>query len=398
MYLEKLALHNFRNFTHVEQIVLPKSGLLIAAAPNATGKTNFLESIVMLLRGKSFRAGHAECVQWGEDGFVVRGVVHRQAGTLTTAVHYHQPTQKVRIEEGGEPVSPVMFYQHYPMVTFLPEDTFLFTRGPAVRRNFLNRALVSVPAYVSALVQYQRSLKQRNANLKTAASFADLAAWTDVLVEHAESLWQHRRSLATFISTHLPELYQRITGEELLLVIELVTSTESAGELAENLANSFPHESRYGYTLQGPHRDDLTVTVDDRPVADFLSQGQQRSLVIALKLCAHSYIKKTINETPLFIADELLSELDEQRQEILLANLPTATQTILTTTSVPAIVKKRADAHLLDLRSILAAAEEPDDDFDDDDVDVDEHDTDTGDEEPIVAEEPVAEGAPAATA
>ena len=357
MYLEKLALHNFRNFAEVDEIVLPQNGLLIAAATNATGKTNFLEAVTMLLRGKSFRASHAECVRWGEDGFTVRGAVHREDSAVVTSVQYHQPTRKVRIEEQGEPVSPVVFYQHYPMILFLPEDTFLFTRGPAIRRNFLNRSLISVPAYVSALVQYQRSLKQRNASLKAAREVGDLSAWTSVMVEHAEVLWRHRRSLTTFIATHLAETYQRITGEELPVAVELTASADTAEGLTESLEKGFAHERRYGYTLQGPHRDDLAITTEGRSVGTVLSQGQQRSLVIALKLCAHNYMKKAIDETPIIMADELLSELDEERQETLLANLPTTAQVIVTTTAVPRTVQARSDVHMLDLRSILKTAE-----------------------------------------
>lgn len=359
MHIKKMALYNFRNFKQVDELLLAGGNLLIAAAPNATGKTNFIEAVVMLLRGRSFRAAYGDCVRWGEDEFGVRGQVERGEQEATVAVRYNRTTRKMYVEEDRTPVSPVLFYQHYPLTLFLPEDAFLFTRGPAQRRNFLNRALVSVPAYVSALVQYQRALKQRNANLKTAESFGDVVAWTEVLAEHAQVLWTHRQNIVAYLTTHLPQLYSSLTGEELPVMVKLEATNNTAVELVIVLERAFRHERRYGHTLYGPHRDDVVVSVNNRSVSAALSRGQQRSLIIAMKLAAHRYISKAINETPLFVADELLSELDEQRQETLLANLPTGTQVMLTATEVPASVRKRSDTYFLDLRSILDQAEDP---------------------------------------
>lgn len=172
MYINQLSLHHFRNFEDVESVEFPDKALLVAAAPNATGKTNFLEAMVTLLRGKSWRANLAECVQWGADGFLLQGQMSYREGQANVAVRYHVPTKKVRIEEDGLPASLVTFYNRYPIVLFLPEDTFLFNRGPEQRRNFFNHTLVSLPSYLASLVQYQRALKQRNALLKQAGSFA----------------------------------------------------------------------------------------------------------------------------------------------------------------------------------------------------------------------------------
>ncbi|MCH8748634.1 hypothetical protein IH781_02690, partial [Patescibacteria group bacterium] len=165
MNITSLTLHNFRNFWQSPEIDLPRGALLVAAAPNATGKTNFLESLVVLLRGKSWRGATEDCVRWGQESFTVRGEVEHGGIKSQLAVRYHRPTKKLRIEEDGSPASPITFFSHYPFILFLPEDSFLFAGGPALRRNFLNQTLVCSPAYVSALVQYQRALRQRNAAL-----------------------------------------------------------------------------------------------------------------------------------------------------------------------------------------------------------------------------------------
>src|SRR5688572_18239677 len=118
MYIKQLALTNFRNFTDVDEIIFPENSFLVAAAPNATGKTNFLEALTMLLRGKSFRASNEECVRWGADSFVVRGEVVSNSGQAHIAVRYYTPTHKLRIEENGIPASPVTFFSHYPYILF----------------------------------------------------------------------------------------------------------------------------------------------------------------------------------------------------------------------------------------------------------------------------------------
>lgn len=358
MYIKQLAIHNFRNFAHVATIDFPKQALLIAAAPNATGKTNFLEAISFLLRGKSFRASADECVQWGQTGFLIRGEVGRGQDSATIAVRYHAPSRKLRIEEQGTPISPITFFARYPLVVFLPEDTFLFVRGPAQRRNFLNQILVSTPAYLSALVQYYRSLKQRNAQLKSAHTASDLEAWTQLLLEHSQVLWRNRTAFAEFINTHVNELYESISGEPRSFKARLVAGDTTAEGYRRELEQAFNSERRYGYTLYGPHRDDLELTTGGKAVRAALSRGQMRSLVIALKLTAHRFIKHFIHEEPLLMLDEVLSELDEQRQTALLKNLP-ATQILLTCTLVPATLRQRPGVHLLDLRSILAESSAP---------------------------------------
>lgn len=351
MYIKHLAVTNFRNFVDVEEITFPAEAFLVAAAPNATGKTNFLEAIAMLLRGKSFRASAAECVRWGEDSFLLRGSVVSRDGEARLAVRYHQPTRKIRIEENGAPASPITFFSRYPFVLFLPDDTILLTAGPPARRNFLNHTLVSLPGYLPALVQYHRALRQRNAQLKAVRRVDDVEAWTQILIEHSLPLWKQRESFAQFMNAQLGDIYHALTGEDLPLRARLVTSA-TPEEYPRKLTDAFAYEQRVGFTLHGPHRDDLELTTQGRPLRAAISRGQLRSAVIAMKIAAYRFIHKITQEQPLLLLDEVLSELDETRQTTLLQNLP-ATQILLTCTKVPQILHERNNVHLLDLRSIL---------------------------------------------
>ncbi|HLD26094.1 MAG TPA: DNA replication and repair protein RecF [Candidatus Andersenbacteria bacterium] len=357
MDLRRLHIRHFRNFGRVEEIELPPRSLLVAAAANATGKTNFLESITVLLRGKSFRADIDACVGWGHDGFLLRGTLSSAAGEEhEVAVHYDRAGRKVRLEEDSVPASVVGFYARYPLVVFLPEDTFLFARGPAVRRSFLNHILVAHQPYVSALVQYHRVLRARNNLLKRARDAEALRSWTDLLADQAEVLWRHREGLATYFGDQLSGRYEQLAGEKLMLQVQLRRTDSSAAQLRERLYAAFADERRVGHTLYGPHRDDFLITVDEHPAHGALSRGQLRTLAAVLKILAHSYITQVTGEEPLLLLDDVLSEMDEKRQEALLSSLPT-TQSLLTCTAVPRILQGKENVYLLDLRSIVARGE-----------------------------------------
>jgi DNA replication and repair protein RecF len=362
MFIKTLTLRNFRNFEFVAQLEFPPESLLVAAAPNATGKTNFLESLVVLLRGKSWRADLAECVSWGKEGLAVAGDIKRSNGEESRlAVRYMRADRKLRIEENNTPVSPVTFYASYPLVLFLPEDTFLFSRGPATRRNFLNHILACSAPHLFSLVQYHRVLRQRNAALKRVGTIQAVQPWTELLQEHGVSVWKERRMLVDFIQSHLPGLYAELMGEVLPLAVEFKPGLP--GEFKEELTiegygralqEAWPDEKKYQYTLAGPHRDDMEILIEGRSIQSVLSRGQMRGVVIALKIVAYRFMKQLTKEEPLVLLDDVLSELDEGRQRTLLEHLPTA-QTLLTCTVLPAVLQERADVQFLDIRTLLAA-------------------------------------------
>jgi DNA replication and repair protein RecF len=241
MRINTLSLHNFRNFRHTGQIEFPDSSLLVAAAPNATGKTNFLEAITVLLRGKSFRATHEECVQWGEEYFLIQGVVQVDETESTLGIQYHTPSRKLRVEENGMPVSPVTFYSHYPFMVFLPEDTFMFHRGPAYRRNFFNSTLISSSQYLASIVQYHKALRQRNAALKEAKTPEDIAPWTSMVVEHAATVWTHRESFVRYIQDKVSDLYRELFDEDYQFEISFVPGASSPEKFSSLLKEAWSY-------------------------------------------------------------------------------------------------------------------------------------------------------------
>jgi DNA replication and repair protein RecF len=334
MEIRGIEVRHFRNLNRVGRVTLPGQGVVVLVAKNASGKTNFLEAIMLLLRGKSWRARTEECVEWGENYFVVQGEVMAQGERANIKVAYDKERRALRLTNEEEPISVVVMYGRYPVVLFLPEDTFLLQRGPAARRNFLNNVLVSSPKYLPALVQYYRVLKQRNAALKTAKNWSEVAAWTQLLQEYGEVLTQQRKALLEFTEAQLPDLYQQLTGERRDWKIRLAKEEIIKGE------EQFAEEKRVGYTLGGAHRQDMVVWVTGRPAKSVLSQGQTRSLVIALKLISCRWLENMTGEKPVVLLDEVLGELDRERQQLLLTHLPD-NQVIMTCTELPEVLVGR---------------------------------------------------------
>ncbi|HSX24884.1 MAG TPA: DNA replication and repair protein RecF [Candidatus Andersenbacteria bacterium] len=354
MKIHSFSAHQFRNFEHIDYFEIPKAPLVVLIAPNASGKTNFLEAITMMLRGRSFRSRSEECVMWGADQFMVKGEVD-QAGIRTSlSVQYIKESKKMRILEQGVPVSPVTFFGRYPYVLFLPEDAFLFNRGPSGRRNFLNSSLASSKKYLSTIVQYHKVLKQRNASLKHAHSIQDIQAWTSLLVEYAGAVWVDRLEFVAYLNEHVAHLYAELFLEQRNIVFELILGAPSVDSLQEILTESWVYEKKYRYTMYGPHRDDISVSVDGRPVEAVFSRGQIRGLVIAMKVASRAFIEARIGIEPVLLFDEILSELDPSRQETLLQHLPSS-QTILTCTSIPDNIRGKSDVASVDIRSLISS-------------------------------------------
>lgn len=355
MKVLSVSIYQFRNLTLPAPIAIPSAPLIAVLAPNASGKTNFLEALVVLLRGKSFRARNEECVEWGKDNFVVQGQVDYGQGSAGLMVAYSVPTKAVRITENSAPVSPVTFFGRYPLVVFLPEDAFLFSRGPVGRRNFLNTSLASNNNYLASVVQYHRALRQRNAALKHAKSSAEIGPWTDLLVEHARAVWSHRILFTDYLASQVPDMYETLFHEKLpleLLFVPGAPNTESFRDLVED---SWKYEQRYRYTLYGPHRDDFEVRVDGRPASTTLSRGQMRGLAVACKVAAYTFMKQLLGQDPLLLFDEVLSELDPDRQKSLLEYIP-ASQTIMTCSHLPEEIRAKSETAVIDVRSFSGAS------------------------------------------
>jgi len=335
--VSRLWLTDFRNYTTAEAELAPR--LTMVVGPNGEGKTNLLEAIAYLATLSSFRSAPPEAlVRTGCARAVVRAEGARlgrlllleaelpTAGRPRVAVN-RQPLRRARDLLGSLRVS-----------VFSPDDLALVKGGPAERRRWLDDTLVgSHPRADAVRSEFERVLRQRNALLRQvggrldAEAAATLDVWDAKLVESGEALARARADLVMRLEPVLDRAYRNLSGAEgEPVVIAAYEAPWRATGLAAALAQARAEELRRGISLVGPQRDDLSLALGALPARTHASQGEQRSLALALRLAAHDLMAEIAGEPPVLLLDDVFSELDPARSEALLALLP-AGQAVLTT-------------------------------------------------------------------
>jgi DNA replication and repair protein RecF len=335
--LEHVRLADFRNY---ESLAFdPQPGLNVFAGPNAQGKSNLLEALAMLGTGKSFRAHReSDLIRSGATRAEIGGEARIAAGqirlrctlTLTPA-----GTRKSFAVNGGA-VGFARYLGRTRVVTFVPADLQLASGGPALRRAFLNGALAQLsPSYYHDLALYGKIVQQKAALLRGAIAPDRelLLAYNDELVPPATALIAARRTFVDELSAATSAMYARWRGARERLTLTYAPNPE--GDVAAALTAQLEAEIRRRTTLVGPHRDDLRLLVDGKPIAAFGSQGQQRTAVLALKVAEYDVMRERSGEAPILLLDDVLSELDAERAGGFLAAVEGFEQAFLTTTDVP---------------------------------------------------------------
>ncbi|MGD0475170.1 MAG: DNA replication and repair protein RecF [Candidatus Velthaea sp.] len=338
MLLENVRLANFRNYVSLD--VEPAPGLNIFYGANAQGKSNFLEAIAMLATGKSFRAHReAELVRTGAALAEIGAEARIAAGRvrLRCAIDRTAGGTRKTFDVNGAAVGFARFLGRARVVTFVPADLALVSGGPAVRRTFLNVALAQASAaYYRDLARYQKTIAQKAALLRGAvAPDRDLLlTYNDELARPGRALMAARASFATDLAVAVAQIYGRWSATRERVEVRYAPN---AGEedLAQALAANVEHELRRRQTLIGPHRDDLRLELEGRPLAAYGSQGQQRTAVLALKVAEYEVMRARAGDAPILLLDDVLSELDAQRAGGFLAALGSFEQAFLTTTELP---------------------------------------------------------------
>ncbi|GAX88720.1 DNA replication/repair protein RecF [Effusibacillus lacus] len=344
MILQSLELKDFRNYESLSLQLSPQ--VTIFVGQNAQGKTNVLESILMLALAKSHRAGRdSEMIRWGADFASVSGVVERNQRNYSLDLKILPRGKKVRVN-GLEKRKMSDFIGHLNVVLFAPEDLMLVKGAPQARRRFLDMELGQMsPQYLYNLAQYQKVLQQRNNILKDsermdAGLVGTLSVWDEQLVEYGAKIIRKRLEFVEKIQQFSADIHQRITSgrEELTLQYKssLLENENCSGSLAdffrEQLLSRQKDDFRRGSTSVGPHRDDIEVQINQQNVHTFGSQGQQRTAALSMKLAEIELIRHEVGEYPVLLLDDVLSELDEMRQLHLLESMGERVQTLITTT------------------------------------------------------------------
>jgi DNA replication and repair protein RecF len=321
-------MHDFRCFPRAD--FAPAPGLNLLSAPNASGKSSVLEAVCLLLRLQSPRAGTlAEAVRHGTDGFSLSG----RAGDRRLACHWSK-TEGRKLSLDDLPQRKSDEYLRTGLVAFFSNEDIELVRGTSSkRRRFLDFLGSQCDAgYLKHLRAYERALRSRNFLIKEGPHRGrELAAYDGPLLAAGAYLGRARRelcaALAPLVAAQVAAISPR--GE----VSGLRYECSGGDDLASALAASAPEERRLRQTVVGPHRDDLALELDGAAAAAFASEGQQRTVALALRLAQAALIRARRGSPPVYLLDDIFGELDTERRRHLLDALPADAQRILTTTT-----------------------------------------------------------------
>jgi DNA replication and repair protein RecF len=368
MLLESLEVHNFRNLSGK---VFWGTGLNIIYGNNGQGKTNWLEAIYLLATTKSFRTQRLqETIRFEEDLSVVRGLVAQSSEVhRDMQVNLRGTTKSISINGKREPVTRYLGQLH--AIAFTADELNIVRGMPDARRKFLDRGVVSLhPSYVQTLADYNHVIKQKNRLLQDASDseisfdkIAELVApWNEQLVSLSTTIHRAR----TDYVQRLNEVLERRFFENEDVGIRYISSLEGKGNLddynsliAERLQLRLQAEFAAGYSLIGPHRDDLEIQFDGRDMRAFGSSGQQRSALIILDLATVSVYYSRHNEYPLFLIDDVDAELDRKRINCLLEYLEGRTQSFITTSKESLAEQFKTHANIYHVSKGIIMESEP---------------------------------------
>jgi DNA replication and repair protein RecF len=291
-------------------------GFHLLLGDNAQGKTNILEAVYLMATLRSFRGvGGAQMIRHGQKGYFVGGNVVGQ-GEHEIKIYWSVRERKLALD--GQPVKKLTDYLGVlRTVVFCTEDLQLVKGAARARRRFLDLLLAQTqPGYLPLLQRYMRAVRARNALLKHSrmggTDEAALDSFSQELVKLGDEIIRARRELAPKFSPLARLAYRRISSDAEELRIEYQPSVKK--DFAVELAQSRAREQTYRSTLVGPHRDDLQLLLNEKSAAQFGSEGQKRTLAIALKMAQAEYLAGIHGSPPVLLIDDVMGELDEKRR------------------------------------------------------------------------------------
>ena len=355
MYLTHLSLRHFRNYG--EQQIDFAAAKTILVGENAQGKSNLLEAVELLATLKSHRTSRdRDLVQQDQPVAQISASVRRELGLADLSLVLRQAGRRTAILNGEKLRRQLDFLGTLNAVQFSSLDLDLVRGGPGERRDWLDTLLIQLePIYAHILSRYNQVLKQRNALIKQsygddsgesgpAINATEFALWDAQLAALGTRVIRRRARAIARLAPIAHQWHQAISGQREDLQIHyqpnvsLVEDDPAViqGSFLEKIQQRAIAEQHQRTTLVGPHRDDIEFAINDTPSRQYGSQGQQRTLVLALKLAELHLIDEVIGEPPLLLLDDVLAELDLSRQNQLLEAIQDRFQTIITTTHLGA--------------------------------------------------------------
>ncbi|MGB3311433.1 MAG: DNA replication/repair protein RecF [Nodosilinea sp.] len=354
MYLTHLSLRHFRNYSEQQiDFAAPKT---ILVGENAQGKSNLLEAVELLATLKSHRTSRdRDLVQQDQPTAQISASVRRDLGMADLSLVLRQAGRRTAILNGEKLRRQLDFLGALNAVQFSSLDLDLVRGGPGERRTWLDTLLIQLePVYAHILSQYNQALKQRNALIKQSysgddgeaepADATEFALWDAQLAALGTRVIRRRARAIARLAPIAHQWHQAISGQREDLQVHYQPNVPMAEDDPQVIQASFLEkiqqraiaEQHQRTSLVGPHRDDIEFAINDTPSRQYGSQGQQRTLVLALKLAELHLIDEVVGEPPLLLLDDVLAELDLNRQNQLLEAIQDRFQTIITTTHLGA--------------------------------------------------------------
>ena len=331
MVIKKFSAENFRNIKECSLEFLPGVNLLYGN--NAQGKTNAVEGIYLFARGKSFRAKEEkELVNFNKEGFRISIEFDSKKGQ--EKLEYSLFGKDRLRKKNGYKINKIKeMIGNFKAVLFSPDDLSLVKESPEERRNFLNVAISQIyPSYIDLYSNYKKALENRNHILKESNQGfyydeREILSWSEYMADYASYIYMMRRDYVKKTELFANKIIEEISeGNEKINLLyksdlenDLYERKEIKEEYIKTFSKNIEKEKRAGITLYGPQRDDIEIKINGNSARNFASQGQQRSIVLSLKLAEGEIIKEICGEYPVFLFDDVLSELDEKRKKYILS-------------------------------------------------------------------------------
>jgi DNA replication and repair protein RecF len=315
MIIASVSVQNFR--AHKTRQVQLSPETTIITGLNGVGKTSIVEAIYIALQGSSFKGSDTDAIRNGAEWYRI----DIEAGDQTRTIKYQpqKETQKKQFIIDGKKHYRLPQSQKYPIVLFEPDDLQLFTGSPARRRRYIDQLIANIePSYNTTLRRYERALRQRNQALKQNRPAESLFAWNVMLSTEGAKIISARHKYQEEINRLLQATYQQISGanDDLSIEMPFEKSNTIEQKLLSLLESTIQKDSILGYTSVGPHRHDITFLFNNKPAQRIGSRGESRSYIITLKFIETKIIEQTTGQKPIIILDDIFSELDRTRQQL----------------------------------------------------------------------------------
>lgn len=342
MQIKKVNLKNFRRYD--DSSFEFSSGINLICGPNAKGKTTILEALHYLMIGRSFRTGQSqELIRRDESCFYLESLFVKHGIDQSLRIFAENKSRKI-IHNSTSITSLSNLLGIVKGVVQTPDDVNLIKGAPSSRRKFLDFQIAQLdPLYVRHLARYSRAMQQRNLLLRTKQIEA-IEAWEHEMAKSAAYIVLQRQKTVTMLQSLCQSYYTALTGEKTPILLHYRTHSQTLSK-SDEIKNYYTlqyekhreKEKILGYTLSGPHKDDMTILIQESEAKHYASEGQQRSCTTALHLAEWQCMRDKSGEPPVFMIDDVAISLDRDRRERLIEQLANIDQVFLTTT----------DSHLL---------------------------------------------------